>query len=111
MPLPSLPSPAAEFAERLSRPLAPRRDGLELTVSQVRVATDSSEHLTLAFDVVATRPDHDDERWRLTVPIDAEELSPLVALNSLVVTFRANIEEWWDTRSYDELIASRATRI
>jgi hypothetical protein len=53
MPRPSLPLPAADLARQLSKPLAARRNGLELSVAAAQLI-DTGAELALQLDVSIT---------------------------------------------------------
>jgi hypothetical protein len=106
---PSLPVPPADLPARLSRALAPRRNGLELSVTAAELVEDGTEFgLQLAVSVTSGEQP-DPQRWRVILPLgppDPED--PLEDLNadSFVITCRANLEEWWDMKGQEPRIAA-----
>ncbi|GEM_PF-6868270 len=97
-----LPVPLAGLPRLLSRELTPHRPR-PLAVTSVDAARVPG--LRLLIGVVAG---HDAQMWELTLDLpepDLESLDPY----SFVVTVRANLEEWWDTRTpdYDVLPARK----
>lgn len=110
----SLPMPAEELAERLSRALAPNHDSVELVVSSptlVQAAATTGEGLEFRVHVTVTLPGHPAQRWQVTVPIDPIDLDPAVNHSAFVTTLRANLEEWWATKDQEPTTAARGRRL
>jgi hypothetical protein len=108
--VPQLPIPAEHLAELLSRPLAPRPGGWQLTVTHLHVV---EEHKALRVVMAVTcRPDaaSSAQQWRVAVPVGEEDLDSSVLPQTLVTILRANLEEWWDTKSSDPQTGSWAIR-
>jgi hypothetical protein len=114
MPRPSLPLPAADLARQLSKPLAPRRNGLELSVVAAQLI-DTGAELALQLDVSITSDDQPTpQRWQVTLPLGpADPEDPLEDLKpeSFVITIRANLEEWWDMKAQEPHIAAWGQRL
>ncbi|MBV8542605.1 MAG: hypothetical protein JO063_09700 [Pseudonocardiales bacterium] len=110
MPL-SLPLPPEDLARKLSRPLAPRRDGLELSVADpTLVETGDDPKLRLRVTVTTARcetPEH----WQVTIPLDPVDLDPAVNATAFATTLRANLEEWWDMKDRESRIAAWGRRL
>lgn len=109
MPLPSLPVPPADLPERLSRPLAPRRNGLELSVTAAELIENGEEFALQLAVSVTSRQHPDPHRWQVRIPLGLQDPEdPLEGLNaeSFVITCRANLEEWWDMKGQEPRIAA-----
>lgn len=113
MRTPILPLPAADLARRLSGLLAPRRDGLSLTVTALELVThDAGPGLGLRMTVKISRTDGaPNELWQVTIPVDPIDLDPSVNVDSFVITIRANLEEWWHVRKAEPRIALWGRRL
>src|SRR4051812_43588074 len=100
MPQTPLPFAPEELARRLSRSLAPRPDGLELSVTEAVLAdVPGDPGYELRMRVTATTvTDPDGEVWQVNLPLGPEDFLPDIDPISFVVTIRANIEEWWDVK-------------
>ncbi|MGH3769273.1 MAG: hypothetical protein ACRDS0_00890 [Pseudonocardiaceae bacterium] len=110
---PALPTPPEDLARQLSRPLAPRRDGLELSVADptlVETAEDPTLRLRLRVTVTTARS-KTAEHWQVMIPLDPADLDPAVNPTAFVVTLRANLEEWWDMKDRESHIAAWGRRL
>ena len=106
MPIGSLPMPAVELGRRLSRTLAPRRDGLQLSVADPELIETPTNFGLMVKVTVTTDGMPGADSWRVTVPLDPLDLDPAVDPASFVTTIRANLEEWWDMKGVEPLIAA-----
>jgi hypothetical protein len=108
---PSLPVPPEDLACKLSRPLAPRRDGLELSVvDPTLVKTGDDLRLRLRVTVTTARSETA-EHWQVSIPIDPADLDPAVNPSAFATTLRANLEEWWDVKDRESRIAAWGRRL
>lgn len=109
----TLPIPPAELARRLSRGLGPRRDGLELTVTSADLTPVHDNRAQLRLLVTATtHADRRGQHWQVDIPIDTEDLDPqLLGTPALIITLRANLEEWWDVRAVEPDFAAWGHRL
>ena len=113
MPVPTLPLAPEELARRLSEGLAPRPEGLELSVAEpvlIEVPEDPGRALRLRV-TAATAADPDVQMWQLAIPLDPADLDPEVSPSALVAILRANLEEWWDVKDRDPRIAFWGRRL
>ncbi|MEV0664671.1 hypothetical protein ACIBI3_31900 [Actinomadura luteofluorescens] len=103
--MPELPFSSEELARRLSRELAPRPDGIALSVSDP-VLVEEADRLVLRLQIAA-RPTG--EVWELRFPLDPVDLDldPV----AFVLVLRANIEEWWDCKDAEPHVATWGHRI
>jgi hypothetical protein len=107
----SLPIPPDELARQLSVALAPRPNGLQLTVDSL-LLTEAAERVDLRLDVIVTRATSPEERWQLTIPVPAADLdSDVLGPGAFVFTIRANIEEWWDVKDHEPSVAAWGRRM
>jgi hypothetical protein len=113
MTVPPLPLAPEELARRLSEGLAPRPEGLELSVEQpILVEVPEDPGLVLRLRVTAaTAADPDGQVWQLAIPLDPADLDPEVNPSALVTVLRANLEEWWDVKDSEPHIASWGRRL
>ena len=97
-----LPYEPEELAVELSRPLA-SRDRCRLTVESLWLeGEDDPDSVVLVLQVSArAHPAAAEEHWRVSLPVSPQDLDPEVSRQALAVTLRANLEEWWDTKSSD----------
>jgi hypothetical protein len=108
----ALPIPPDVLAKRLSRNLGPRRDGLELHVTQVQLKALGAAEALLKLQVTATtHADPKGQRWEVSIPLGPIELHPDVTTSALFITLRANLEEWWDVREAEPDIAAMGRRL
>jgi hypothetical protein len=107
-----LPLDPQALAAELSRPLAVR-DKRRLDVASVSLRGDQeSGSLSLVLTVQAVPvPGATPECWLVTFPMAPEELDPDILPASFVVTIRANLEEWWDTKGADPFTSRLGQRL
>ena len=107
-----LPLEPKALASELSRPLAVR-DKRRLDVTSVSlVGGAESESLRLELTVLAIPASvAATEHWRVTIPLSPEDLDPEILPASFVVTIRANLEEWWDTKGSDPFTSKMGQRL
>lgn len=103
--MPELPFSSEELARRLSRELAPRPDGLTLSVNEPGLV-EEADGVVLRLRV-AVRPAG--EIWVLRLRLDPADLDLDPA--ALVLVLRANIEEWWDCKDDEPHVAAWGHRI
>jgi hypothetical protein len=107
-----LPCDPAELAIDLNRPLA-SRDRRQLHVEAVSVEhgdAPNSARVVLLVKAVPG-PGGEEEQWRVAIPVSPDDLDPMVTRQALVTTLRANLEEWWDTKSFDPMTRNMGTRV
>jgi hypothetical protein len=108
---PSLPVPPENLARKLSRPLAPRRDGLELSVADpTLVETGDGPGLRLRVTVTTAHSEMA-EYWQVTIPLDPADLDPAVNPTAFATILRADLEEWWDVKDRESRIATWGRRL
>jgi hypothetical protein len=107
-----LPCDPEELATELSRPLA-ARDRRRLTVQSLWLERGESADSARLMLLVRARSHGQsaEEQWRVALPVGAQDLDPAVSRQALVVTLRANLEEWWDTKGFDAVSRTLGTRI
>jgi hypothetical protein len=109
---PALPIPAEELALRLSRSLAPERNNLELSVTEVALLSDPDADLKLQLLVKVTSLDSPKAQvWQVGIPIDPTDLDPAVNLSAFILIVRANLEEWWAVKTAEPRIAAWGRRL
>jgi hypothetical protein len=101
-----LPVPWDELPGLLSRELDPARPR-RLKVRSVTAGPDPLLQLVIVLD--AEPPAGPPQTWRLTYDVADDDLQ-LLGAPAFVLTVRANIEEWWDTRAADR-VHLRAVRL
>ncbi len=104
MPEPELPMPTEQLGQRLSIPLGGSAAGPALHVTGLSLVR-NADGLGLRLDVTAGV-----EHWLVTIPLDPIDLDPEVSADALVVTLRANLEEWWHTKDHDSRVAGWGVR-
>ncbi|MBV9012485.1 MAG: hypothetical protein JO272_10625 [Pseudonocardiales bacterium] len=108
---PALPISPEELARTLSRPLAPRRDGLELSVADPTLV-ETGDDLRLRLQVtVTTARSETAEQWQVMIPLDLADLDPAVNPTAFATTLRVNLEEWWDMKDREPHIAAWGRRL
>jgi hypothetical protein len=107
-----LPLDPKALASELSQPLAVR-DKRRLDVTFVSlVRSRDSDSLRLELTVLAIPvPGAAAEHWRVAIPVSPEDLDPEILPASFVVTVRANLEEWWDTKGADPFTSKMGQRL
>lgn len=108
-----LPVSADQLASLLNRPLAPRRDGLELDVRSARI-TDENKRICLIVEVAASSDRQALQRWSVNIPLGRTDEQPSLAEETpeaFIVTCRANLEEWWDVKNNEPTIGAWGSRI
>lgn len=99
-------TPTQELARLVSDALPGPVREWDLRVSSVERARDKSS-VTVVLDCEARHGAK--QQWEVTLPGDAED--DHLTRSALVTTLRANIEEWWDTRGREPLVAARGRRL
>lgn len=99
-------TPADELARQLSVALPGPPSEWALSVESVHRASDKTP---VSMVVVCTPNRGGSERWELTLPSDADD--DHLNRSALVMTMRANIEEWWATRRGEALTEAMGRRI
>lgn len=99
------------LADRLSDNLVARAGEPQLVVKRVslQAAADRSYHIELLVE--ARPPLEATELWQVSLPAGPQDIESDLDLDTFVLIFRANLEEWWTARNYDPTIASYGRRI
>jgi len=71
-----------------------------------------SEDVVLTFTLRVRRTATDSaENWIVSLPVGRQDLSPAVRSESLILTLRANLEEWWDLKDHDPRVRASGRRL
>lgn len=101
----------SDLERELNRPLAPRRNGLVLEVSDLSIRNRGGADPTLIMVVRARDDSGLAEAWEVALPIDRDLLDAGVDPTAVTRTMRANVEEWWDLKDVEAPFRAMGTRL
>lgn len=69
-----------------------------LSVTSLRLGQKNPAHPEIVATVMASSKGRARTSWEVIIPVGHEDLDASTCAETLAVTLRANLEEWWHTR-------------